>query len=80
MGNVRGGTFPDQRLLIIAQTDPLSPWPYPYNRATKDGSVLRSTSETEGHSCVRGRNHTYTPTMAISGLPNRIVWDFSAIW
>ena len=52
------------------RTDPLSPWSYPYHWAAKDGSVLRSTSKTEGHSCVRGRNYTHTSTMAISGLPN----------
>lgn len=62
------------------RTDPLPPWPYPYNRPTKDGSLLRSTSETEGHSCFRSRNHTYTSTMAPGGLPHRIIWDICALW
>lgn len=59
-----------QDLINHPQTDPLSPWSYPYHRPTKDGSLFRSTSETEGHSCVRGRNHTHTSTMALSGLLN----------
>lgn len=59
-----------QYLINHPRTDPLSPWSYPYHRPTKDGSVLRSTSETEGHSRVRGRNHTHTATMALGGLPN----------
>lgn len=69
-----------QDLINHPQIDSLSPWSYPHYWPTKDGGLLRSTSEAEGHSCVHGRNHTHTSTMASSGLPNRIVWDICALW
>ena len=62
--------FPSQGLINHPRIDPLPPWSYPYNRPTKDGSLLRSTSKIEGHSCVRGRNCTHSSTMALGGLPN----------
>ena len=62
------------------RTDSLSPWSYSHDWPTEDGSLFRSTSEIEGHSCVRCRNCTHTSTMASSGLSNRIVWDICALW
>lgn len=52
------------------RTDPLSPRSYPHHWPTKDCGFLRSTSEIEGHGCVRRRNHTYTSAMASGGLPD----------
>lgn len=57
-------------LINPPQPDTLSSRSHPDNRPTKDGSVLRSTSEIEGHSCICGWNYTHTSTMAPSGLPD----------
>ena len=61
-------------------TDSLPPRSYPYHRSAKDGSLLRTTAETERYRRVRGRDLTHTSTMAPNGLLNRIVRNLCALW
>ena len=75
-----GAVFSSKNLINRVSIDPLSLWSYTYNRPTEDGSLLRSTSEIEGHSCVRVRNCTHTSTVASCGLPSRIVRDICTLW
>lgn len=70
----------NQCLISPCTTDTFSTRPYPHHRPPKDRRLLRSTSKTQRHSCIRRGNSPYFATVAVGGILGGAVWNLRALW